>query len=321
MNDRNASPMRTIATKAEMRALFDRVSNWGRFGTKDERGTLNYLTAKKTAAAARLVKSGQSISCARNFPVHPGPENPTPALHHIVMGGDDPCAHGIPGMEVSLDFIGIAYHGLASSHIDALCHVFFEGKMYNGFPAQDVRSTGARRNSIMAARDGLVGRGVLLDIPRLRGTKFVDPKSPVTAAELSAAEEKQKVRVGEGDLLLVSVGRDACRASSNSPPGQMPPLAGLAPDCIDWLFERRVAVLGSDAVHDPTPSPAPIEDWPIPVHMCGLVSMGLHLLDNLALVELEEACAGEKRWEFLLTVAPLRVEKGTGSPVNPIAVL
>jgi kynurenine formamidase len=320
MNDRQTTAKRPIASKADMRSLFERVSNWGRFGTKDERGTLNYLTAERTTAAARLVKSGKSLSCARNFPVHPGPENPTPALHHIVMGGDDPCAHGIPGMEVSLDFIGIAYHGLASSHIDALCHVFFEGKMYNGFDAQEVRSTGARKNSIMAARDGLIGRGVLLDVPRLRGTKFVDPKKPVSAAELSAAEERQKVRVGEGDLLLVSVGRDACSAS-NAAPGRMPPLAGLAPDCIDWLFERRVAVLGSDAVHDPTPSPAPIEDWPIPVHMCGLVSMGLHLLDNLALVELEDACASEKRWEFLLTVAPLRVEKGTGSPVNPIAVL
>jgi len=319
MNDTGATA-RKIATKSEMRALFDRVSNWGRFGAKDERGTLNYLTHEKTAAAARLVKTGRPISCARNFPVQPGPENPTPALHHIVMGGDDPCAHGIPGMEVSLDFIGIAYHGLASSHIDALCHVFFEGKMYNGFPAQEVRSTGARKNSIMAARDGIVVRGVLLDIPRLRGEKFVDPKKPVTAAELSAAEEREKLRVGEGDLLLVSVGRDACRANLGSP-GSMPPLAGLAPDCIDWLFERRVAVLGSDAVHDPTPSPAPIEDWPIPVHMCGLVSMGLHLLDNLSLIELEDACASEKRWEFLLTVAPLRVEKGTGSPVNPIAVL
>ena len=173
----------------------------------------------------------------------------------------------------------------------------------------------------MAARDGLVGRGVLLDIQRLRGAKFVAPNEPVSAAELSRAEERQNVRVGEGDLLLISVGRDALRASHGGTPGQMPPLAGLAPDCIDWLFDRRIAVLGSDAVHDPTPSPAPIEDWPIPVHMCGLVSMGLHLLDNLALVELEDACAAEKRWEFLLTVAPLRVEKGTGSPVNPIAVL
>lgn len=308
-------------TKSDMQALFRQVSNWGRWGAQDERGTLNYLTAERTAAAAKLVRSGKTVSCARNFPVQPGPENPTPALHHIVMGGDDPCAHGIPGMEVSLDFIGIAYHGLASSHIDALCHVFVDGKMYNGYSAQEVRSTGARRNSIMAARDGLCGRGVLLDIPALRGTKYVDPQKQVTAAELDAAEARQDVRAGEGDVVLISVGRDAWREQNKPKPGEGPPLAGLDPSCIPWLFERKIAVLGSDAVHDPTPSPAPIEDWPIPVHMCALASMGLHLLDNLFLADLEKACRTEKRWEFLFTVAPLRVERGTGSPVNPIAVL
>ena len=273
-------------TKAEMQAIFREVSNWGRWGAEDERGTLNYLTPARTASAARLVKSGRSISCARNFPVQPGPENPTPALHHIVVGGDDPCTHGIPGMEVSLDFIGIAYHGLASSHIDALCHVFVDGKMYNGFPATDVRSTGARRNSIMSARDGLCGRGVLLDIPRLRGTPYVDPRQPVTPAELDAAAGAQNVRVEEGDLLLILLGRDAWREANTPPAGQGPPLAGLDPDCVPWLFDKRIAVLGSDAVHDPTPSPQPIEDFPIPVHMCGLVSMGLHLLDNLHLAAL-----------------------------------
>src|SRR6185295_3265789 len=190
-----------------MQSLFKSVSNWGRWGSDDESGTLNYLTAERVAAAAKLIRTGERISCARNFPVEPGPENPTPALHHMVIGGDDPCAHGIPGMEVSLDFIGIAYHGLASSHIDALCHVFVDGKMYNGVAATEVRSTGARRNSIMCARDGLCGRGVLLDIPRLRGTSYVEPKEQVTAAELDAADERQGVRVGEGDILLVSVGR------------------------------------------------------------------------------------------------------------------
>jgi kynurenine formamidase len=308
-------------TKTEMQAIFRAVSNWGRWGAEDERGTLNYLTPERTAAAAKLVKDGRTVSCARNFPVQPGPENPTPALHHIVVGGDDPCTHGIPGMEVSLDFIGIAYHGLASSHIDALCHVFVDGKMYNGFPATDVRSTGARRNSIMSAREGLVGRGVLLDVPRLRGMAYVDPAKPVTPAELDAAEKTQGVRVEEGDILLVMVGRDAWRAHNTPNPGEGPPLAGLSEDCIPWLFERRISVLGSDAVHDPTPSPAPIEDFPIPVHMCGLVSMGLHLLDNLSFVDLAKACAAAGRWEFLFTIAPLRVERGTGSPVNPIAIL
>lgn len=301
--------------------MFDAVSNWGRWGADDERGTLNYLTPERVAAAGRLIKSGRQVSCARNFPVMPGPENPTPALHHIVMGGDDPCAHGVPGLEVSLDFIGIAYHGLASSHIDALCHVFVEGKMYNGFPATDVRSTGARRNSIMAAKQGIVGRGVLLDIPRLRGEAFVALDRPVTVDELDAAEKAQGVRTGEGDILLVSVGRDAQKRAQPHVPGSEYALAGLDPGCIPWLHARQIAVLGSDAVHDPSPPARYIEDWRIPVHMCALAGIGLHLLDNLALAELEAACAQEKRWEFLFCTAPLRIERGTGSPVNPIAIL
>ncbi|HVU22348.1 MAG TPA: cyclase family protein [Rhizomicrobium sp.] len=312
--------MKSPTTTAEMRKMFDAVSNWGRWGKDDERGTLNYLTPDRVAAAGRLVKTGTQVSCARDFPVVPGPENPTPALHHIVMGGDDPCAHGVPGLEVSLDFIGIAYHGLASSHIDALCHVFVEGKMYNGFPATDVRSTGARRNSIMAAKEGIVGRGVLLDIPRLRGQAFVALDKPVMPDELDAAEKAQQVGIGEGDILLVSVGRDAQKRHQPHKPGTEFAMAGLDPACIPWLHSRKIAVLGSDAVHDPSPPVNMIEGWRIPVHMCALAGMGLHLLDNLRLIELENACADANRWEFLFTVAPLRIARGTGSPVNPIAI-
>jgi kynurenine formamidase len=308
-------------SKDDMRRLFKQVSNWERWGKDDERGTLNYLSPEKVASAARLVQSGSQLSCARNFPVQPGPDNPTPALHHMVMGGDDPCAHGVPGLECSLDFIGIAYHGLASSHIDALCHVFVEGKMYNGIDAREVRSTGARRNSIMCARDGIVGRGVLLDIPKFRRASYVKPDEPVSIDELSAAERTQNVEVREGDILLVYIGRDAHRAAHPPQGGGYPSLAGLAPNCIPWLHERRIAVLGGDGVNDPTPSHKPIEDWPIPVHMCGLVSMGLHLLDNLYLADLAEACAVAGRWEFQFVVSPLRIERGTGSPVNPIAIL
>ncbi len=312
--------MAKFTTQADMRSLFEEVSNWGKWGAADESGTLNYLTPKRVAAAARLVQSGAQVSCARNFPVQPGPENPTPALHHMVVGGDDPCAAGVPGLECSLDFIGIAYHGLASTHIDALCHVFVDRLMYNGIPADEVRSTGARRNSIMCARNGIVGRGVLLDIPKFRQAAFVDPKEPVRRDELEYAARKQGVSVGEGDILLIALGRDAHVAKRPPPAGTAPPLAGLHPDCIPWLHERKVAVLGSDAVHDPVPSPAPIEGWPIPVHMCALVSIGLHLLDNLYLADLENICAEQKRWEFLFAASPLRIERGTGSPLNPIAV-
>ena len=307
-------------TDADIHAMYERVKNWGRWGSEDEKGTLNYITPAHRARAAIGVKSGRTVSCARNFPVHPHPENPYPAQHHMVIAGDDPCIPGIKGLEVSTDYICIAFHGMASSHIDALCHVFVEGRMYNGHPATDVKSTGARRNTIMCARDGIVGRGVLLDLPAAAGTPFLDPDIEVRASVLEAAERFHNVKVGEGDILLIRFGRDKRRETvpTTTPEGQK--LAGLHAECVDWLHERKVAVLGGDGIHDPLPSGMKYDHWPIPIHMCALAGMGLHLLDNLDLEELARAAADEGCWSFLLTIAPLRVEGGTGSPINPIAL-
>src|SRR5579872_7067570 len=180
---------------SELQALFDRVKNWGRWGADDERGTLNHLTEAETRAAAALVQAGRSVSLSRNFPTQPGPENPWPAQHHMVIAGDDPCVPGVPGLEVSTDYIGIAFHGMASSHLDALCHVFQGGMMYNGHPATDVKSTGARRNTVMTLKDGVAGRGVLLDVPRALGVPFVEHDQAIGIAELERAEAAQRVRV------------------------------------------------------------------------------------------------------------------------------
>lgn len=306
-------------TDRDVQAIFERVKNWNRWGPDDEAGALNFITPEKRVRAAALVRSGRTVSCARNFPVHPAPENPWPAHHHMVIAGDDPCIPGVPGLECSTDYIGIAFHGLASSHIDALCHVFVEGKMYNGHDATLVKSTGARKNSIMCTKEGIVGRGVLLDIPAVQGRSWVDPAHPITLAELNEAEHKAGIKAGEGDILLVYTGRDARQTEAPDAPGTAFQLAGLDPETIPWMHERRIAVLGGDGVHDPQP-PSRFERWPIPVHMCALVGMGVHLLDNLFLEDLAKACAAEKRWEFLLTVAPLRIAGGTGSPINPIAM-
>jgi kynurenine formamidase len=306
-------------TTAALERLFESVKNWGRWGTDDQRGALNFITAAKREAAARLVRDGEAVSCSLEFPVLPGPDNPTPAQHHMVMAGDAREATGVPHLETALDFIGIACHGMATSHIDALCHVFVRGQMYNGFPAADVKSTGAERNSIMAARDGIVSRGVLLDIPRLRGVPWLEPGTSIERDELEAAERAQNLRVGEGDVLLVRTGRDARRKALGAWDPVGVGLAGLHPSCIPLLHERRIAVLGCDGISDPLPS-AGIEGWPIPVHQCCLVAMGVHLLDNLELGRLAAACAARSRWEFLFTVAPLRIERATGSPVNPVAV-
>jgi len=307
-------------TDKDVQALFERVKNWGKWGADDEKGTLNYITPASRARAAAAVKSGRTVSCARNFPVHPHPENPFPAQHHMVVAGDDPCIPGIKGLEVSTDYIGIAFHGMASSHIDALCHVFVDGKMYNGFPATDVKSTGARRGSIMCARDGITSRGVLLDIPRLLGVEWLDPKTAITIEQLEAAEQAQGVRVTEGDIVLVATGRDARREKHGPWSPLTDGLAGMHPECAEWIYDRGIAVLGGDGVSDVLPNIG-IEGWAMPIHQCTLAGMGVHLLDNLRLDRLSEACARHKRWSFLFTVAPLRVERATGSPVNPIAML
>ena len=299
----------------ELKALFDQVSNWGRWGADDERGALNHIGAAEVARAAGLVAEGRTVSLSRNFPTQPGPENPWPAQHHMVIAGDDPCVPGVDGLEVSTDYIGIAFHGMASSHIDALCHVFAQGRMFNGHPAADVKSTGARRNTIMAAKDGIVGRGVLLDVPRAQGASFVDADHMVTVAELKAAEQALDVTVGKGDLLMIRLGRDVRRAEFQD---QL--VAGLDPRVMGWLHERQVAVLGGDGVHDPIPSGVVHRDWAMPIHMLGLAAMGLHLLDNLDLEPLAATCAELGRWEFQLVAAPLRIEGGTGSPLNPIAI-
>jgi kynurenine formamidase len=208
---------------------------------------------------------------------------------------------------------------MATSHIDALCHVFVNEQMYNGFPARDVTSVGARRNSIAAAFGGITGRGVLLDIPRLRGVDWLEPSDAIAPDELTAACTEEGVDIEGGDIVLISTGRDARRGRYGPWDPVEVGLAGLHPECIPWLAARDLAVLGSDGVSDPLPGND--HRWSAPVHMCLLAGMGVHLLDNLDLSRLASACAAEGCWEFLFVVAPLQIGGGTGSPVNPVAVL
>jgi kynurenine formamidase len=305
-----------VPTTAELDALYEQLKNWGRWGADDQRGALNHLTDERRAAAAGLVRSGQSISLAHNLGTEPTPENTNPADHHMLASGDARDANGIPGYEAARDHVGFDVHGLYTTHVDALSHMFVRGEMFGGRPASEVRSDGARSNTIMSMADGVVGRGVLLDVPRAMGIDFFDSGQVVTVAELEATEAAQGVTVGAGDILLVAWGRDARRAAKNGFDG----FSGLHAECLPWLQEREVAVLGSDGISDPMPFVG-TPDWPFPVHQIGITGMGLHLIDNVALSALSEACAAAGRWEFLFTMAPLRIERGTGCPVNPVAVL
>ena len=193
--------------------------------------------------------------------------------------------------------------------------------MYNGYPGSLVKSTGAKKNSVMCAKDGIVTRGVLLDMPRTLGVDWLEPAQIIDPDQLDAAVAAQGgVEIREGDCLMISVGRDARRAEFGPWNPMDPGVAGLHPECVPWLHERGISVLGSDAVSDVIPLPE-IDGWGMPIHECTLVAMGVHLLDNLDLSGLMAACDELSQWDFQFTVAPLRIEEGTGSPVNPIALL
>jgi len=309
-------------TEAELDALWEACcgENWGRWGAEDELGTLNHLSAEHRRRAAALVRDGVTISLAHDLGVNPTPECPFPAHHHMLAAGDSRENTGIPGYEASRDYVGTQVHGLGITHVDALCHMFVRGEMYNGRPASDVRSDGARSNTIMTFADGVVGRGVLLDLVAANGGAPLADAAVVTRAELEAAEQALGVEVGPGDILCIATGRDARRAAAGGALNPAQGMAGVHPDCIPFFAEREIAVLGSDGISDPMPGLG-ITNWIFPVHQIGIAGLGLPLIDNLHLGRLADRCAAAGRYEFLFTLGTLRIVGGTGCPANPVAVL
>jgi kynurenine formamidase len=302
-------------TADEFRQLFDRVSNWGRWGEDDERGALNHLRPELVAAAAGLARDGRTVSLSRTLNTEREPDNPEPADHRMTMlgGREHP-----EGLAFAKDYIGVDYHNDSHSHLDALCHVSYDDSLYNGRPADSVSATGAAVETVEALKDGLVGRGVLLDVPRARGVSWLEPGDSVLPGDLSESEDRQGVRVEEGDILLVRTGH-ATRLDELGPWDTASSKAGLHPACAEFLAERRVAALGCDGNSDTAPSFT--EGVGFPIHVLALTAMGVHLLDYLHLDDLGGACDQAGRWEFLFVGAPLRIAGGTGSPLNPIAIL
>jgi kynurenine formamidase len=299
-------------------STYEQVKNWGRWGPDDQLGALNLITPERRAAATALVRDGRAISLAFDLETAPGPDNPWPAQHHMLNAGDARHYEDLPGFEQTTCYLGVACHGMAVSHIDALCHIFVDGLMWNGRPADEVLSTGAVRNGIGAVAAGICGRGVLLDVPRQHGVDWLDPSTRITPADLEECEAAAGVAVGPGDILVISTGR-ARRRHAEGAGIIMEGFPGLHPTCLPWLRERDVAALGSDGISDVLGAPG-ITPWPMPIHQIGISAIGLHLLDNLDLTTLADTCAEVGRWAFLLTIAPLRIPKGTGCAVNPIAV-
>ena len=292
---------------ADIREMFDELSNWGRWGDNDQRGTLNLVTPAKRRQAAALVREGLSVSLSQNLSTEQAVDNTRPM--QLIMTAQ-------PGSPVAMDEWRIFYHGLTYAHMDALCHARFEGKAYNGFAETDASESGCARSGIEQLKDGILSRGILIDVPRLKGVDYLAPGTPVLASDIEAFEREAGVRIESGDVVLIRTGRWGRRAASGpfSLQGGSP---GVHVSALPLLRERDAAVLGTDVGLDVVP--AGVEGVVIPTHTVAIASMGLLIIDNADLEELAGTAARLERWEFMFSVAPIPVAGATGSVVNAIA--
>jgi kynurenine formamidase len=291
-------------TERQFRELFDSVSNWGRWSGDGGRGALNHLTPARIAAAAGLVETGVTVTLSQPLRTEASIAVPKPADHHMTMLTDVDIGSG--SVRFAKDYVGVDYHNDGHTHIDAFCHVAFDGSFFDG-----------QRGAIDILKDGLVGRGVLLDVPRVRGVPWLEPGEHVFPDDLEAAERAQGVTVRTGDILLVRTGHTR-RQAELEPWDTAHAKAGLHPTTASFLADREVAALGSDGNSDTAPSTT--EGIGFPIHVLAINALGVHLLDYLQFEDLARRCEEEGRWEFMFVAAPLRVPDGTGSPLNPLAV-
>jgi len=295
--------------------LYERFRDSADWGREDRRGALNNLTRTRVARAAAEIRSGRTVSLAAAVENEVSLDNPDPCQHRMT-GPSEPEVGS--SLQFSLDTLAMNIHGNADSHLDGLSHVQYQGTLYNGVPADKVGVSAAAGLSVDVARDGIVGRGVLLDIPRLEGRRWLEPGESVTGEALAAAEKAQQVNVGPGDLLFVRVGHRP-RRNHYGPWDAEQARAGLHPASMQFLAERRVALLGSDGNNDTAPSV--VAGVGFPVHVLAIHAMGMQLLDYLDFEALLAVCEEQDRWSFMCVIAPLRLPAATGSPVNPIAIL
>ncbi len=302
-------------TQADIERLMGELSNWGRWGPDDELGAANLITPAKRIEAISLVTEGMTVSLAHPLLTDQTADNQQP-FRHSMLG------LSAPGVEPSLmggaiDNYAITYHGYAHSHLDALCHIMYKGQMYNGVSQDTITEEGCSNAAIDNLQGGVVTRGVLFDIPRLKGVPYLEPGTPIYMEDLEAWEEMAGVTVRPGDAIFIRTGRWARRAELG-PWNVAASAAGLHASAMPWAKARDVSFLGSDAAADVSPSQ--VEGVDLPVHMLTIVAMGVDLFDNQDLEALAETAAELNRWEFMLVASPLVVKGGTGSPLNALAL-
>jgi len=298
----------------EFEALFNVTKRWSDFSPESlERGALNYITPEVVISATALAQEGVVVPMALAWNTVSGPDNHKPALHYMTEMGDvdddQPACNK--------DFLGVDYHGKAVSHLDAMTHIAFKDQLFGGKKASEqITSTGSGWATVDRLGP-IVTRGVMLDIALFENKKWIEPGTAVRKSDVLAMEEKFGFTIGMGDCVLLRSGHFARRAEV----GVWDPSdfsAGFHFDVMELFKERQVSVIGGDGDSDVRPSP--VEGVHSPIHVLALPALGIPLLDNLQLETVAAQCVKSNRWTFTIVIAPLNVPRGTGSPVNPIAI-
>jgi len=294
-------------TKAEVDQWMTELSNWNRWGKDDQLGTLHLITPEKRKAALKLVRDGISISMAHTLDKEKFPDNPRPVGQQMTL---DAGGH-------AMDLYTIWYHGSTITHIDALCHYSYDGKIYNGYnKAEKITENGCGVNGVENQKAGVITRGILIDIPLLRKVDYLDPPAAIYPADIEAWEKFAKVKIEPGDAVFLRTGRWVRRAKLG-PWNVASSAAGWHASVMPLLHQRDIALLGNDGVQDVQPSG--IAGVPRPIHQLAIVAMGLPLIDVMDLEAVAQECARRHKWEFLVTFSAVPMPGGTGFPINPIA--
>jgi len=315
-----------MSNEETLRKLALQVRNWGKWGPEDEIGTLNYITPEKIAQASRLVTAGKvfalGIPLQRNGP-QSGTRSRFNPIHSMFRdGGDQPKTHEeiieLQGYGGSDDWIVMPLQCV--TQWDSLAHVFDSGKMYNGYDATLVTSSGAAKNSIDKTKNKIVGRGVLLDVPRYKGVPFLQPGYAITVEDLDGTAAAQRVEVSSGDILLVRTGHmSTYLQKGNWNYFDLDTSPGVSVYTAPWLHAREIAAIGSDN-YAVEVRPSELPPFRSPFHICAIPNMGLTLGEIFYLEELAADCAADGRYEFLLVAPPLPVTNAVGTPINPYAI-
>jgi kynurenine formamidase len=310
----NPVAIRFPRNTVEFERLFEEIENWGRWGPDDQLGAINLITEDKRKEAFALARLARQVSLARPFLTQSSPG--------VTAGTFD--GNGTPfeqtmGSDFTTDTYKVTYHSFLHSHLDALCHFPYKGKDYNGYPASATNTShGCTRLGVENLRNGIITRGILIDMPRLRNVPYLEPGTPVFIEDIEAWEKTAGVQVSSGDAVFLRTGRWA-RWEKAGPWNLSQKEAGFHPSVAQWLKQRDVSVVGSDVGLDVTPSP--VDGVPdMPLHVLTINALGIIILDNHDLEALADTAAELHRWEFMVFIAPLVVTGGTGSPVNSIAI-